>query len=51
MTPRDALELCLNRIDRFEAKFGAFEVIYEDEVRQAEEAAKKKAAEAKSERD
>ena len=39
VTPRDALELCLTRIDRFDPKLGAFEIVYEHEARQAADAA------------
>jgi len=39
VTPRDALELCLTRIDRLDDKLGAFQVVYEHEARQAADAA------------
>ena len=39
VTPRDALELCLIRIDQLDDKLGAFEVVYEHEARQAADAA------------
>ena len=38
ITPSSVLDRCLDRISSLEAQLGAFEVIYEEEARQAAEA-------------